>query len=372
MKYLAWLLVIPLYYLSSLAPRKKGRYVFGAWHGEKYADNSKYLMEYILKEHKECEVYWMTRDKKLLNFLKSKKIPAIKINSLKGLYICATAEYTFTCTGPWDVNRFTTNNTNWVNLWHGSPLKKIGLDRKQDRNSMQRLTKKISSIIFPFNIEHYTTTIAPSEFVEQCFKSAFAGLSKQFIRAGYPRNDALDGEVIKNQYLYLPTHRGEGDGSINKIFSELNVLALEETLAKKNATLIIKPHFYDIDKISDIFDKCKCIKIETQDDTYKLMAESNFLITDYSSVALDFAITKRPVIFFAPDLKEYQEKDRDLYIDYEKITDSRHITTWEELILSIESNAQNHIDAHKTINDLFNQDIEKNYCEKLFRSLTKK
>lgn len=252
MKYILWLAALPIYYLSALFPKKQGRYVFGAWHGERYGDNSKYLMEHILSNYPEIDAIWMTNSVHLLHELKSRNIHATQINSLKGLYYCATAEFIFTCTGPWDVNRFATCNAKWINLWHGSPIKKIGLDISTNGSFFDKLRRKVSDFVFPFNKERYTSTIAPSEFVEHCFSSAFAGRSNTFIRCGYPRNDGLNNMPHADQYLYLPTHRGEGDGSINKIFHLLDTANLDKALSLQGAKLIIKPHFYDTSKIKDL------------------------------------------------------------------------------------------------------------------------
>lgn len=40
---------------------------FGAWFGEKYADNSKYLFEYVNKNHPEIRVIWVTRNENIIN-----------------------------------------------------------------------------------------------------------------------------------------------------------------------------------------------------------------------------------------------------------------------------------------------------------------
>ena len=49
------------------------------------------------------------------------------------------------------------------------------------------------------------------------------------------------------------------------------------------------------------------------DDVQELLAISDSLITDYSSIVYDFMLTKRPAFIFATDLTEYQKKERNLY-----------------------------------------------------------
>ena len=369
LKYISWIFALPLYFFSSLLPRRKNLWVFGAWHGDRFGDNSKYFFEYVTENHKEIDAVWMCRSNELLSELTKKGIPAVKINSVKGYFLCATAEYVFTCTGPWDVNRFALFKSNWINLWHGSPLKKIGLDVKRRAPTT---TRSISKTLFPFNSERYLLTIAPSEFVESCFRTAFSGLSGDFVRCGYPRNDALNSNEVKNQFLYLPTHRMEGNGSINKIFASLNASALDSALDSVNSKLIIKPHYYDAQAFENVFDGCKNIYIDNASDTYTLMRESAHLISDYSSAMFDYALMERPIIFFAPDLEEYITKERELYINYEAITGNTQLTNWPDLLCAIKNSAKDYKHTHQTINALFNEDINFNYSNKLYKIIRKK
>lgn len=52
--------------------------------------------------------------------------------------------------------------------------------------------------------------------------------------------------------------------------------------------------------------------------TEELFAVADLLITDYSSVLFDYLVYQKPVLLFAPDLKEY-EKQRGFYLDYRQL-----------------------------------------------------
>jgi CDP-glycerol glycerophosphotransferase len=41
------------------------------------------------------------------------------------------------------------------------------------------------------------------------------------------------------------------------------------------------------------------------------------LVTDYSSAIFDFAATRRPMVFFVPDLETYRDEVRGFSIDFE-------------------------------------------------------
>jgi len=55
------------------------------------------------------------------------------------------------------------------------------------------------------------------------------------------------------------------------------------------------------------------------------------LITDFSSVAYDFMLTKKPVVFFQPDLEAYEANSRSLYFDYDEVTPGPRPRTLDEL-----------------------------------------
>ena len=146
----------------------------------------------------------------------------------------------------WDINRFTGTGTK-INLWHGSPIKKVGADS----GSIQQ--GGLASRVFPFNHPQYRFFSAGSETVAGNFRSAFPNVD-EFLISGYPRNDALKNQSDDNIILYLPTHRKEGQspGAANSLFSTFDVDQIEEALARMNATLVLKMHYYDRQFAPDI------------------------------------------------------------------------------------------------------------------------
>lgn len=71
-------------------------------------------------------------------------------------------------------------------------------------------------------------------------------------------------------------------------------------------------------------------------DIESLLAISDILITDYSSVGFEFAILERPIVFFAYDKDQYLD-ERGMYYDYEEITPGPICTETEEIISYIDS-----------------------------------
>ena len=74
--------------------------------------------------------------------------------------------------------------------------------------------------------------------------------------------------------------------------------------------LRLHPNMADVDfgKLPDFIKN-----LSHYDDVQELLAVSDCLITDYSSIIYDFMLTRRTAFIFATDLKEYQKNERNLY-----------------------------------------------------------
>ncbi|MCP5462729.1 MAG: CDP-glycerol glycerophosphotransferase family protein [bacterium] len=68
-------------------PKKKNLWVFGAWFGEKFSDNSKYLFQYIATNHPEIQAVWLTKNKQTFNFLRKQGFECYYLPSAKGLLL---------------------------------------------------------------------------------------------------------------------------------------------------------------------------------------------------------------------------------------------------------------------------------------------
>lgn len=101
--------------------------------------------------------------------------------------------------------------------------------------------------------------------------------------------------------------------------------------------LIVKYHYSVKDNID--WDKYSPFIIECNElwDIQELYLISDFLITDYSSVMFDYAILKRPMLFFTYDLEFYKKNLRDFYFDMVEEVPGPIAKTTEELINEIES-----------------------------------
>ncbi len=213
----------------------------------------------------------------------------------------------------------------YLNTWHGTPLKKLGKANKQDLKSLANVQKN-------YLMSDYA--LFPNEFTRNVFMRDYnlATLfkNKSFI-ANYPRNSVFynsqAGEDLKEKlgykgksvYAYMPTWR-DGDTpaqkkqQINKTTEILN--EFDEKL-NEDTVLLVNLHFLLSSEIDCA--KYKHIEYFSPDyETYDILNACDGLITDYSSVFFDFAVSKKKIILFAYDKAEYL-KNRGIYIDFDNL-----------------------------------------------------
>lgn len=173
--------------MVKIVPKNKNIWIFGAWFGDKYADNSKYLFEYMRKNHPEIRIVWLTRNNEIINDLKSKNLEVYLIYSIKSIILGLRARYSIVVQSNLvDLIPFMNNSkTKIIQLWHGIPLKKIGYDDKFTEK--YRKNSRLKQIIFPFLNEDYNLIIASSLEDKNNFVSSFKNTKVSI--TGYPRND---------------------------------------------------------------------------------------------------------------------------------------------------------------------------------------
>tara|TARA_B100000767_G_scaffold272615_1_gene300713 strand:+ start:668 stop:1822 length:1155 start_codon:yes stop_codon:yes gene_type:complete len=361
----------PFLFLLSLFWRKDDNiWLYGSWYGKLYKDNSKYLFEDANRVAPEINHIWIYKDLAVLKSI-PKEYQSIYAYSYEGFLIQLKARV-FICTlnSSDFIPFFLTPNNIIVQLWHGSPLKNIGIDSR--KTIIRKLIDKIR-----FNtLDAYTLCLSPASIFDECFKSAFLLKQKSIIRASYPRNKALsmtdklrskvrrslDVKEDEKLILYLPTHRNEGVAS--KLYEEVLKLNRYNSLFLENKIkFLIKPHFYEMNNFR-LFKDLSSIKVllDNTIDLYELLASSDSLVTDYSSVFFDFELLGKPICIYPFDIEEYSLDDRGMYFSpnfiFDNLVNTRVVDSKEALVdfcisLKYENN------SHKFYSTIFNESPEK-------------
>lgn len=325
--------------IIALIPRNKQVAIFGAWFGQKFADNSKYLYLYCNNNSSFKHIIWITKNKDVYKYINSLGYRCYMNNSLKGMYFQIIAKYIFICTGIDDVFSPLISGAIIVNLWHGVPLKKICYDDEINFKNIDPSIQKINSFITK---REYS--VCTSKVFESIYKSAFKKSKEYILNLGQPRNDVffdndleIDNSFIneldssKRIILYMPTHRNEGKSRFPLTdvidFDDINKLC-----EINNCILLIKLHYYHANEIKSNPNHKNIVNItNTHIDSQLLLKYSDVLITDYSSCYIDYLLLKKPIIFYPFDLESYIQHDRDLYFDFFSVTNQTLVYSYQEL-----------------------------------------
>ena len=190
--------------------------------------------------------------------------------------------------------------------------------------------------------------ISPSPFCSEHFRSAFR-FDGRFLEVGYPRNDLLldadrgpkvraevraalgltDGDRV---VLYAPTWReyvGVRDPKPLYLDAEALVRAVPD------AVVLVRGH-YNATGQADVFrDEPRIHDVTRYPDIADLYLAADVLVTDYSSVMFDFALTDKPQVLLVPDLDQYRDVERGFYLDLEDAAPGPMVTTTDEVATAL-------------------------------------
>lgn len=319
-------LLIMLYLTATVIPKNKKLWLFGAWNGQKFSDNPKYIFRYILSERSDIEVFWITKSYSLYRNMESNGFPVLYAWSLKGIIKQMTAGVVvFTHAVSWEfIAPLIASRVKRALTWHGIPIKKIGFDDKLNQKILPKFHSLYTSI-FPYKKERIDLIISASVSDQKIYSSAFDVPLNKVKITGYPRNDqiidSLSTPLLQKsgckRIIYMPTLRG-ASGSSFELFnhSDWNFSSLDKFFREINCELHIKLHPAQKMKSEDkhLITNCKSIfLVDAINDIYDTLYQFDALITDYSGTYFDFLLTGKPIFMLGMDLKEYTSFDREIY-----------------------------------------------------------
>ena len=207
-----------------------------------------------------------------------------------------------------------------LQTWHGTPIKKLLHDAAPGSVSLryQRLMAR--------QVPQWDLLLAQNREAEQRLRRAL-GYGGQVRVGEYPRNVRLLGGIEVGRrvrsdlgigeeqqvILYAPTwrerlrHPGGLAGHSNGQGLQGDVYPAHRT----DAVILMRTHHMNRARPGPgLVDVSRYPSIE------ELMMAADVLVSDYSSIFLDFALTGKPAVVYVPDLEHYRDVERGLYGDW--------------------------------------------------------
>lgn len=352
---------------------KKSTWIFGAWKGQLYSDNSKYLFEYVLREHREINAVWITRNDDVYKKLQSEGLPVQKRFSLKGLMTIAKAGVAFETEGNQDISPFMNKNTTVVQMWHGGVSPKRFRWEGFNSGRMGEHRRK-------------SYWITSSKQNSELLKEEFGLFDDHLIITGYPRNDVFTKMNESNQIIdlleerapgtkkiiYMPTHRGFGNKGGS--FSIEELLVLDKQLCEANMIMLFKPHFHELKNYLCFEERFSHIVFAKDQqlfgDVYSYIGGFDALVSDYSSIMYDYLCTKKPIIMFPFDYDAYQASEAGVYDFYLQNPVGPICYTWSEVIKALKqqfADGQEWMKNGEKARKLFHPYDDGKNCERVFK-----
>ena len=334
---------------------KKNHLFFGE-NGGKFIGNNKYYFLQVKNDYN-GNIFWVVNNRTVFDELRSENIPVLLFSSLRTKWLLFRSQcfyfdnMTWQRSYPW-LKCF---NTKIIHMSHGVGLKyteRMMIPEQFIEQLSEEENTRLNESIFKNDL-----LISTSEFYAREVSSpAYSTPLEKIICSGYPKNDlfykTIEGaDIYTDKYVlekiddmrkegkkiivYAPTFRDmDSDFDYTSIF---DIEEFKKFLITNDLLFVIKGHTsISMNAEGTSADISPVLFYKNDKDGYPLLKRADMLITDYSSIYMDFLHTNKPIVFFSYDIKTYLQDHRNLQFDYFEMTPGPKAYTQQELIALIE------------------------------------
>lgn len=255
-----------------------------------------------------------------------------------------------------------------INTWHGTPLKTLGYDIPEGAATIGNTERN-------FLMDDYI--LSPNKYSTQVFRNSYKLdhiYEGKILETGYPRCDLLfhtdketfvrkakyygvDIDPNKKLILYAPTWRGtKGSNPDIDVSKDLGFIEkLYSYVDPEKYQILFKPHQFVYKALQDRgMLEANCVPSTI--DANEILSVTDILISDYSSIFFDYLVTGKPILFYIPDLIEYQ-KERGLYFPISELPGptTDHVEKVGEWLQEIDENPKAYVQLFEYNNYLKSQ-----------------
>lgn len=365
--------------LALVIPKRRNLWVFHSF--PSFSDNSRAIYDFMRREHPDYRLIWLTNRAidPIVAHPETEAFESYSWKSLKGLYYSLRAKvFITTHTMPSFRN---TRGQLFCNLWHGMPFKSAGIFSPEWSASKKHA--------YANDARNIDLMIATSSVTRAGQSMQFAVPPDRFVITGQPRTDALFHQsssaltLLRKELLIpphsrvvvmLPTFRdgnqyGIVDGvPLHEQFQDsVGVAQLTEALQLHNAHIIIKPHPFDLTGLQNLGLGNRIHLLDDQRmrdygvNVYNLLAVSDALITDYSSVYIDYVMLDRPLLFFVSDFEQYTKNRQFVFEPFDFWTPgpkSHSLTELAEHVTQLLSGEDTHSKHRQLVQPLLHEHVD--------------
>lgn len=351
-----WMLLAPL--VRAIPRRRDWIAVIGREDG-KFLDNTKYFfIEAGAHAMSGLRVVHITEREDTMRWVGEGGREALRFPSLAAFCFLARCGTVVVDSIEWTRRgrRFLLIGARRVQLWHGVGFKRIELDKWRNEAPSRRwmtipglralrwLRKRLNGRIVTYDAVVTTSTF----YRDEVFRPAL--LARSYPVLGYPRNgfgqiDGMQALVWSNVdmpigqieawraqgrriVLVAPTFRDTRATPMGLDASTMR--QVDAFCHEQGFELLFKFHPYERGAAEIRGAHLHVLKADS--DVYPLFPALDAMVTDYSSIYMDFLLLGRPVFFLVPDLEEYVAQDRSIQFDFQSMTPGPKVESWSELL----------------------------------------
>lgn len=348
------------YYFSGFMPRDRRKLLFGAWMGNKFLDNPKYLLQHLIAHEHDCDLIWVGKRSVAAQLPADLPVRFVARGSIAAYWEMLTAGYCFVTHGQGDIGVFNLmRGACRVHLGHGLAIKNMGSKDPPSSSWIQDRLRRLRRWSYSFS--YYT--VSSEVHRDKClveYASCNASV-EQMIESGQPRVDYLIHATAQVQLAireallaecgiplsakvitYMPTFRDDPDAycfSFSRL-SEAERDSITSLLERHNAYILEKSHYADSQRNEGR--DCdrgteRLITLSSLNSLgpQELLLATDLLITDYSGCYVDYLVLDRPVVHYAYDREYYESSDRGLYFDLDQVAGGPILSSFDELCAAL-------------------------------------